>query len=129
MGLKSLSTTYQYGATPTTVNLTASIPSTDILGKDRYLQNETVKTNLGATQLSSLSTNIIQMEDVKINIFTNDQIVYINGASGKHIQLFTISGQLIYERKIYSDLHSISTNKNGVFILKIDGYSTKLIVK
>lgn len=128
-GLKVLPTTYQYGATPTTVSLTAAIPAFDLRGTDRFLSNGAVKTNLGAYQLSSQETSVFTIDNNQIEVLANSKQISISGAEGKFASLYSISGQLLHQHRIDADWYSIPVNNKGIYVLKINGFSTKIIVK
>lgn len=72
-------------------------------------------------------SNDIELAHVDIAVYTSHHDLHIVGAEGKTLHLFDITGRKIHETKA-SDHTTIHIANNGVYILRIDGETTKKIV-
>jgi hypothetical protein len=124
-GVKALGTTYSYGSPATTVNLTATIPTTDIFGNDRPAS---VATNLGAYQYTQVPTEIISTKQSGFNVRATNSGFIVNTTSQQLVSVYNVSGQLIKQSKSVSSDLTFVVNK-GFYVVKVANESVKVIVK
>lgn len=124
-GVKILGTTYSYGSPATTVNLTATIPTTDIFGNDRQAS---VATNLGAYQYTQVPTEIISTKQSGFNVRATNSGFIVNTTSQQLVSVYNVSGQLIKQSKSVSGDLTFVVNK-GFYVVKVASESVKVIVK
>ena len=78
----------------------------------------------------TLSTNEFNLTN--INIYNNENNIYVNGLNNvKDINIFSISGQLLVNKKLSSNNNSIdiSTLASGIYLLNIGNENTFKFVK
>ncbi len=126
IGLKSLAANYRVGGTGEIIPLTATIPSYDILGYERPV-NELGNLSLGAYQHAEL-TDITTSATTDIKIFPTIQGVVIKGAEGSVVKLYDLTGRQITSAILGSSEMAISLKK-GIYIISIDHFRTKLLIK
>lgn len=66
-----------------------------------------------------------------VNVSQNGNTIIVNGAKGKNIAVYGVSGMLLYSAPIDSDSYSIlmSDMSTGVYIVKIDSVTYKILIK
>jgi hypothetical protein len=124
-GVKTLGTTYSYGSPATTVNLTATIPTTDILGNDRP---GSLVTNLGAYQYSQLSTGSVSPDRTSFSVIPTNNGVIISAELEQLVSVYTVSGQLINQLRAVSGELFFALEK-GFYIVKAGNESVKVLIK
>jgi hypothetical protein len=124
-GVKTLGATYSFGSPATTVNLTASIPTTDLLGNDRPLS---VVTNLGAYQYTQVSTESVFPEKSTFYVVSTNKGVNIYTAIEQLVSVYTVSGQLINQLKAVSGDLFLALEK-GFYIVKAGNESIKVLIQ
>jgi len=122
-GVKTLGSTYTYATT--TVNLTATIPTTDILGNDRP---GSLVTNLGAYQYSQLSTGSVSPDRTSFSVIPTNNGVIISAELEQLVSVYTVSGQLINQLRAVSGDLFIALEK-GFYIVKAGNESVKVLIK
>jgi predicted outer membrane repeat protein len=127
IGLKSLPSSYTVGGLGvTTVNLTATIPTTDLTGKTR---NTLYNFDLGAYQFSDASTRITTTNQINnSNIFAFGNEISVLNAKGLLVSVFSVTGQIIESINVTSDNLSVAVEK-GIYIVKAGSQISKVIVK
>ena len=66
-----------------------------------------------------------------VNVSQNGNTIIVNGAKGKNIAVYGVSGMRLYSAPIDSDSYSIlmSDMSTGVYIVKIDSVTYKILIK
>ena len=79
-----------------------------------------------ATFTKSITTQLESIED-KLNITTNNGKLNVRSSKETNIKIYTISGQLIHSENCTNQL--TMTLKNGVYLLKTDYRTYKVLIK
>jgi len=124
-GVKTLGTSYSDVTPVVTINLTATIPTTDIFGNDRPAS---VATNLGAYQYTQVPTEIISTKQSGFNVRATNSGFIVNTTSQQLVSVYNVSGQLIKQSKSVSGDMTFVVNK-GFYVVKVANESVKVIVK
>lgn len=121
------------------INLPSSALTDNVVFAFKYLSTasgaatwEIYYFNLKATckdVISQIHTTTSQYNDY--SIVSNNNTISISQLpqSGANIMIFDLSGRLIYSAQSTTSTHTISVNKQGVYILKIGTTVTKIIVQ
>ena len=71
------------------------------------------------------------VEDVVMpsyNVFTEGEAIIVNGADGKHAEIFDVTGRMVASSEITTD-NARFTVSTGVYFVRVDGVTTKVVVK
>ena len=69
-------------------------------------------------------------DNVKIKVWANKYQIYISGLQvGQHVNVYAATGALIYQGIANSTTLSIPVNINGVYGIKIEQFTTKILVQ
>lgn len=127
-GATSLPASYTTtGATVYTVSISATVPTTDVLGFVRPVAGHL---DLGAYQFSGVTTAIKNT----LGGIMNSRIIAINGgvniinSVGQKASVFTTTGQLVKSIIVNSDNASIKLN-SGLYVVCVGAARTKVMIK
>lgn len=124
-GLKTLPVSYQIGGTGASIQLTAMVPDKDIMGN---MRDTNYNIDLGAYQLTGLlSSSRSTKQDIQHKVSVNGNEIYIAGVSGQPVTIYTMTGQVVYNKQNNADTVSLQTGK-GIFIVNINGKMAKVMV-
>ena len=126
-GLKSLTNSYLIGGTGASVALTATVPTTDLMGVTRPILTNGYL-NLGAYQFSGMTTAIHETIATNSIVYAVNEGIRISNTSSKVINVYSTSGQLIKSLTNNLDNVTIVTGK-GLFLVRLDSEITKVFVK
>lgn len=96
----------------------------------------TINDNNGATysMVSHIVVdNTLNVKSIDINslkVWSNDNAIYISGAEiGQHVDIHDINGLEIFNEIVNSSSLSIPIHRNGVYIIRIDSYVVRVLVR
>jgi hypothetical protein len=87
---------------------------------------DTSSTGYKANFTISITSDVPQLADSEVNISTRSGIINATFNGEKHVELFTLNGQLI--RSTNADNEFTQAVNNGVYLLKINGIAHKVLV-
>lgn len=125
--LKTLPANYQIAGSGATIDITATIPTKDIVGTNRPITDATKEVTLGAYQFST-ATGFNTNFSNGISFYGSDESVVVLGAQGNTANLYSVSGQLIKQQKLISNKSNIAVGK-GFYIVTVGNVKSKVLVK
>lgn len=125
--LKSLPVSYSYTGGASAISITASVPTTDMLGNDRpVLTNSHL--DLGAYQTAGLSTNVNNATLKNVYCSAFDKKISMNNVHGLTIKVYTVTGLLYTTINATSNQLNIDM-PNGIYLVKSEKFTEKVVVR
>lgn len=103
----------------------ATVPVTDDFAG--ALRANYTPSDMGAYVIAG-STFVENVNNVNRNILAQSKAIQFNNLSGRTINVYTLSGQLVKTKNLKADNEKISVNP-GLYIVKADGQNVKVLVK
>ena len=125
--LKTLPTNYLIAGVGASIDITATIPTKDIVGTSRPITIADKEVTLGAYQFST-STGFNNNFRDDITIYSSNESIVVIGAQGKMVNLYSVSGQLISQQKVTTEKSYIPAVK-GFYIVSAGNVKSKVLVK
>lgn len=121
-GIKSLPPSYTFSTY--TIPISATIPTIDLLGKERI---GSFNLDIGAYQLSSLSTQSEMKHSETNKVFSKRNSIVIYSNTGEEVSIYDMTGTLMFLDKNSSGQFDVACSK-GTYIVKIGKQNTKVVV-
>lgn len=123
--LKVLPASYTYSSS--IITLTATIPAQDLLGINRPITSNG-HLDLGAYQFSSFQSAVNYVADNFKKIYAVNESIVIEGAGGQIAAIYNISGQIVNNVAVTSDIVSIPSTK-GFYFVRVGLSAVKVLVR
>ncbi len=121
---------------PPTVETT--VTDTSLPGEFEIIVNNAIIENYNIEYINAVftiseSVNIIKNRNKVIAIYPNpctDGFYIKNIDDNILLQIYNLTGEIIYNNKVYNNTFiNTSSLKSGLYLIKIDGHTEKLIIK
>jgi len=78
--------------------------------------------------IKGISTQVQELEELSYGIRIIDRNIEITNAKGSKINVYDISGRVLFTKTAAQDSENIQLSNKGIYLLSIDGFNRKIIV-
>lgn len=97
-------------------------------GKFEFTANETY-VNV-SVKFQSVKTSVEEVLSQNVNVYGGEQVVNIVNASvGSPVVIYSLTGTVVKQATIHSDVEAIAVAKAGLYIVKVENKAVKVIVR